>query len=232
MRVGQNPAKSLTTVRKPAPITVVLLTYVPYLRGYYAQSLDVFRATLTSLWQNTREHEFEVLVFDNGSGPEMRAYLREAQEAGLIHYLLHSRRNLGVVGAWNIAFQAAPGEIIAYADGDVLFHPGWLSASLRILTTYPRVGMVTARPFAAAPELWTATQAWAESEPEAQTEWGPFVSWEAFRDFNVGLGQDEAQVRKDYANLRLLRIRYRGVTAIAGASHWQFLAYKRVLQEV
>ncbi|NPA07220.1 MAG: glycosyltransferase family 2 protein [Chloroflexi bacterium] len=232
MRVGHNPAKSLTTVRKPARITVVLLTYVPYTHGYYAQSLDVFRATLTSLWRHTPEADVEVLVFDNGSGPEMRAYLLEQHRAGRIHYLILSRENLGVVGAWNIAFQAAPGQVIAYADGDVFFRPGWLSESLRILETFPRVGMVTARPFAAAAELWTATRAWAERDPEAEAEWGRFIPWDVFREFNVGLGQDEAQVRAAYERLRVLRIRYRGVTAIAGASHWQFVAYKRVLQEV
>ncbi len=231
MRVGQNPAKSLTQAPKPRRITAVLLTHVPYLSGYYAQSLEVFRATLESLWQHTAE-DLDVLVFDNASGPEMRAYLRQAQRAGRIQYLILSQRNMGVVGAWNIAFQAAPGEIIAYADGDVFFRPGWLPAALRILETFPRVGMVTARPFAAEPSLWSATRAWAERDPEAHAEWGRFVPWEVFRDFNVGLGQPEAQVRAAYEQARFLRITYRGVTALAGASHWQFVAYKRVLQTV
>ena len=231
MRVGQNPAKSLAQVPKPQRVTAVLLTYVPYLSGYYAQSLEVFRATLESLHRHTEE-PLDVLVFDNASGPEMRAFLQEAHAAGRIQYLILSDRNLGVVGAWNIAFQAAPGEIIAYADGDVFFRPGWLAAARRILETFPRVGMVTARPFAAAPSLWTATQAWAERDPEVQAEWGRFVPWEVFRDFNLSLGHDEAQVRAAYEQARFLRLTYRGVTAIAGASHWQFVAYKRVLQEV
>ncbi len=231
MRVGQNPAKSIAQAPKPRPVTAVFLTYVPYLSGYYAQSLQVFRAALESLHRHTGE-PVDVLVFDNASGPEMRAFLQQAHQQGRIQYLLLSDRNLGVVGAWNIALQAAPGDIIAYADSDVFFRPGWLAAARRILQTFPRVGMVTARPFAAAPELWTATREWAERDPEARAEWGPFVPWEVFYEFNRSLGHDEAQIRAAYAQARFLRITYRGVTAIAGASHWQFVAYKRVLQEV
>ncbi len=234
MRVGVNPAKAMRQAPRPARITVVMVTYIPHLQGYYRESLDVLRVCLESLWRHTTEHPFEVLIFDNASGPETRQFLLEAHREGRVQYLLFSEKNLGVVGAWNIAFQAAPGEIIAYADGDVYFHPGWLPASLALLETFPRVGMVTARPFLNAPHRWTATRAWAEQDPEAQTEWGFFLSWEAYRDFEVSLGRDEAEVRRDYQRLQraMLKIRYRGQEAIAGAGHWQFLAYKRVLQEV
>ena len=234
MRVGVNPAKAVQKAPKPAPLTVVMVTYIPYTSGYYRESLDVLRLCLESLWRNTANHTFDVLVFDNASGPEARAFLLEAHRRGHIQYLLLSRQNLGVVGAWNIAFQAAPGEIIAYADGDVYFHPGWLDASLEILETFPRVGMVTARPFLNAPKRWTATRSWAESDPEAIPAWGFYLSWEDYRDFEVSLGRPEEEVRRDYERLQkaMLKIRYRGKEAIAGAGHWQFVAYKRVLQEV
>ena len=55
----------------------------------------------------------------------------------------------------------APGEIIAYADSDVLFSPNWLKRSVEILETYPNVGMVTARPFRTPPEFYSATLDWA-----------------------------------------------------------------------
>ena len=83
MRVGTNPAKSLKKAPKPAPLTVVILTYIPYTSGYYRESLAVFQACLESLWASTTEMPFEVLVFDNGSGPETRAFLQEAHRACL-----------------------------------------------------------------------------------------------------------------------------------------------------
>lgn len=232
MRVGQNPAKSLDKAAHPAPLTVVLVTYIPHNRGYYKESLEVFQACLDSLWEHTAGMSFDVLVFDNASGPETRAFLAQAHREGRIQYLMFSRQNLGVVGAWNMAFPAAPGEIVAYADSDVYFRPGWLEASLRILETFPRVGMVTARPFPNAAERWTATRAWAEQEPEAETAWGRFLAWEDFRAFERSLGHPEDRIRQAYENLRLLKIRYRGVEAIAGAGHWQFVAPKAALLDV
>lgn len=232
MRVGVNPAKAMTKAAKPADLTVVMITYIPHLHGYYRESLDIFRICLESLWANTPERPFDVLVFDNASGPEARAFLLEAHRQGRIQYLLLSDRNLGVVGAWNIAFQAAPGSIIAYADGDVYFHPGWLEASLNLLETFPKVGMVTARPFPNAADRWTATRAWAEADPEAQTAWGRFIDWETYAAFERSIGRPEADIRRDYETLQLFKITYRGQEAIAGAGHWQFVAFKRVLSEV
>src|SRR5690606_16326966 len=123
----------------------------------------------------------------------------------------------------------APGEIIAYTDSDVLFSPKWLSRSVEILETFPRVGMVTARPFRTPPEFIKATLQWAREH--AILEEGQFIPWETFLEFNLSLGQTEEENRKVYEQTRDWRIRYRDVTAIAGASHWQFTAYKATLQQ-
>ena len=49
------------------------------------------------------------------------------QSQGRIQYLMLSQHNLGKGGAWNMIFQAAPGEWLAYTDCDALFFdPGWL----------------------------------------------------------------------------------------------------------
>ena len=45
------------------------------------------------------------------------------------------------------------------------------------------------------------------------------------------MGQTEEENRKVYAETCDWRITYKGVTAIAGGSHWQFTAFKRVLQQ-
>ncbi len=41
MRKGQNPAKFVNTVAKPANITVAVLSYIPYLSGFYGDALKV-----------------------------------------------------------------------------------------------------------------------------------------------------------------------------------------------
>ena len=230
MRKGQNPAKFVGQVARPERITVAVLSHVPSQHGYHAEGLQVLQACLASL-RASDSLPFDLMVFDNGSCGEVQDYLLESQRQGEVQFLLLSNRNLGKGGAWNVIFQAAPGEILAYTDCDARFSEGWLSDSLRILETYPRVGMVTSRPFRTPPEFYSRTLAWAESDREVSVERGTFIAWEAFREFDMSLGQDEEQVRRRYDSTEDIRLTYRGVSAIVGASHWQFVGWTSVLRQ-
>jgi hypothetical protein len=126
---------------------------------------------------------------------------------------------------------AAPGEVIAYTDNDCYFYPGWLSKSMQLLETFPNVGMVTSRPFWARVEHNSATFEWAEKTPEARLYSGKFLDWETYRSFTMSLGVDETEVRSWYEGNEDHRIDYKGLTAQIGASHYQFLAYKKVIQQ-
>jgi glycosyltransferase involved in cell wall biosynthesis len=228
MRKGQNPAKFVKGVARPERITAAMLTYIPFLSGFYAETLDVLKVSLESM-RTEAGLPFDLLVFDNGSCPEARDYLVKEKEEGRIQYLILSEKNLGKGGAWNMILAGAPGEIIAYADSDVLFSPGWLARSVEILETFPNVGMVTARPFRTPPEFYSATLDWARQD--ATLEDGQFIPWETFLEFNLSLGQTKEENEKVYAETKDWRIQYKGVAAMAGASHWQFTAYKSTLQQ-
>ncbi|MFO3797267.1 MAG: glycosyltransferase family 2 protein, partial [Anaerolineales bacterium] len=132
MRIGQNPAKFVDKVAQPQRITVAILNYIPFLSGFYAEMLDVLKVCLASLRADAGL-PFDLMVFDNGSCGEVREFLIQEREEGRIQYLILAEKNLGKGGAWNIIFGGAPGEIIAYADNDVLFYPGWLKRSVEIL---------------------------------------------------------------------------------------------------
>ena len=231
MRVGQNPAKSIDKVAQPARVTIALVTYIPFLSGYYAESLDVLKVCLESLWKNTPK-PYDLLVFDNASCQEVRVFLQDAQHAGKIQYLVLSDRNIGKGGAWNFIFQAAPGEIIAYADSDVQFYPGWLEKSLEILRIFPNVGMVTARPLRTPQEYYTRTLEWANQDTDATYEKGQFINWENFKEHTDSLGMAEAEAEERFRTMQEWRIQYKGVTCFAGAAHFQFLGYKNVFASV
>jgi len=228
MRKGQNPAKFVKDVARPERITAALLNYIPFLSGFYAETLDVLKACLESMRKDAGL-PFDLLVFDNGSCPEVRDYLVGEKETGRIQYLILAEKNMGKGGAWNVMLAGAPGEIVAYTDSDVLFSPQWLSRSVEILETFPDVGMVTARPFRTPPEFLESTLKWARAN--AELEEGQFIPWERFLEFNLSLGQTEEENKKVYAETKDWRIRYKGLTAMAGASHWQFTAYKSTLQQ-
>ncbi|MDO9300088.1 MAG: glycosyltransferase family A protein [Anaerolineales bacterium] len=230
MRKGQNPAKFVKDVARSERITVALLNYIPFLSGFYAETLDVLKASLESMRKDAGL-PFDLMVFDNGSCEEVREYLVNEKEEGRIQYLILSEKNMGKGGAWNVMLTGAPGEIIAYTDADVLFSPNWLSRSVEILETFPNVGMVTARPFRTPPEFYESTLKWARDAERAALEEGQFIPWETFLEFNLSLGQTEEENKKVYAETKDWRIQYKGVTALAGASHWQFTAYKSTLQQ-
>ncbi len=227
MRKGQNPAKAVKTVAKPERITVAVLTYLPFLSGFYEEGLDVLKASLDSMRKDAGL-PFDLMIFDNGSCAEARDYLIAEKEAGRIQYLLLSEKNVGKGGAWNMILAGAPGEIIAYADSDILYYPKWLSRSVEILETFPNVGMVTARPYRTPPAFYSSTLDWANEN--ASVEEGDFIPWETFLEFNLSLGQTEEENVKVYAETKDWKVEHNGVMAIAGASHWQFTAYKSTLQ--
>ncbi len=228
MRKGQNPAKFVKDVARPERITVALLNYIPFLSGFYAETLDVLKVSLESMRKDAGL-PFDLMVFDNGSCPEVRDFLVQEKDEGRIQYLILSEKNMGKGGAWNVMLAGAPGEIIAYTDADVLFSPQWLSRSVEILETFQNVGMVTARPFRTPPEFYESTLQWARDN--ATLAEGQFIPWETFLEFNLSLGQTEEENKKVYAETRDWRVVYKGVTALAGASHWQFTAYKSTLQQ-
>lgn len=229
MRKGYNPVKQLQTVAKPQRVTAAVLNHIPFLDGFYAEMLEVLRLSLNSLRQNAGM-ELDLLVYDNGSCKEARAFLLEEYEKGNIQTLILSDRNMGKGGAWNVMLQAAPGEIIAYADNDVLYHPGWLRQSVKVLETYPNVGMVTSRPFHTRPELYSANLDWAARTPEVKVEKGAFINREWMREFWLSVGRSEEEITEDLM-LEEVRLTYNGLVTFSGASHWQFLAWKKVLQE-
>lgn len=229
MRLGQNPAKTLKEVAKPERITVAVLNYIPFLSGFYNEMLDVLRTNLATIWENS-DLPFDLLVFDNGSCKEVQDYLTDMQRKKYIQYLLLSTKNLGKGGAWNIIFDGAPGEIIAYTDNDVYFYKGWLSRSVELLEKFPRVGMVTARPFHTLPELFSSTLKWAEDTKDVKLEFGNRIPFESIQEFLQSVGRTEEEIMEDYRMGDYL-VTYRDLKAFIGASHWQFTAYKSVLKE-
>src|SRR5512133_167586 len=187
MRIGQNPAKYVKEVAKPARITVAVLNYIPFLSGFYADALEVLKVCLDSI-RASADLPYDLMVFDNGSCEEVRQYLLDEHTAGRIQFLTLSEKNLGKGGAWNMILAGAPGEIIAYTDSDAYFYPGWLSRSLQLLETFPNVGMVTARPYRTNPDFYSGTVHWGEQASGVQVEHGCFIPWQTFYEFDHSLG--------------------------------------------
>jgi glycosyltransferase involved in cell wall biosynthesis len=231
VRVGHNPARFIEKVAQPAEITVAVVNCLPFLSGFYEQSLDILKIVIDSL-NATREeaHPYDVMLFDNHSCAEVREYLKEACDQGKIQYLVLSENNIGKIGAWNYMFGAAQGKYVVFSDGDIQFRSGWLSASLDLFETFPGVGMVTARPLRTPMEYSSASLEWARRT--GVLEEGRFLDWETFWEHVESLGQAEDKARQDYANGSEYRVTQSGKVAFIGATHFQFMARQDVLQKV
>jgi GT2 family glycosyltransferase len=235
MRIGHNPARFVEKVPQPADITVTVVNSIPFLSGYYEQSLDVLKAVVESL-NATREsaRPYDVMVFDNHSCTEVRNYLKEASDQGKIQYLILSDTNIGKIGAWNYMFGAAQGKYIVFSDGDIQFRPGWLSASLELFETFPNVGMVTARPFRSPPKYSDATIAWGRQQGPGILEEGDFVDREILREHGRSIGVTDSRSRERAAKKkgRDFRLTYHGKVAYIAAGHFQFMTRRDLLQKI
>jgi hypothetical protein len=211
-------------------VTVCVLTYVPHLEGYFRQRLEIMQLSLASLLANTGG-PFDLLVFDNGSCPEALEHLQSLQQRGKIQFLLQSGANIGKIGAWQLIFQLAPGEIIAYGDDDIFYYPGWLEAELEVLGAFPRAGMVSGVPVrnAATYAIQAVENCLADptSGVTGSRERRIPDGWEA--DWAASTGRDPAEHLQAFKDRLDLVLRSTGTEAVAGANHFQFMAEKSLM---
>lgn len=107
------------------PLTTVI---VPVL-----DQLEYTKLCVTSLLEHTPSDRFELIVVDNGSGPDTIDYLQTLSRettAGRVK-VIRFDENRGIAPAWNAGVRAARGSYLAFVDNDVLFSGGWLDGLLQ-----------------------------------------------------------------------------------------------------
>lgn len=130
---------SVTAIRGKASIIVV--TY---------NNLDYTRMALKSVLEKTVYPDYELLLVDNGSAPDVQqALLAAASEHPNVTVVLNGR-NLGFAAANNAGIQrviqrtreyGTPSNYIVLLNNDVIVTPGWLTTLIRHLDD-ERIGMV------------------------------------------------------------------------------------------
>ena len=225
-----NPARHRKSDYAPARVTVAMLTHIPSLSGYFRHRFDVLRLSLGSVLAHTKA-PYDLLVFDNGSCAEVVDYLRGLRDAGQIRYLLLASENIGKIGAFQLLFRAAPGEVIAYSDDDVIYLPGWLEAHLEVLDAFPEVGMVSGTPIRIRFRDETQTNRAFADRSDVQARRGRFIPEEWEREYVANTGREWDAYQADTAAMEDLVLAYNGVEAFAAANHFQFMIPKRVILE-
>jgi GT2 family glycosyltransferase len=94
--------------------------------------------------QSIRQHttgEYEVIIVDNGSGPETVEWLRTLTDVRVIY----NSTNRGYAGGNNQAIAAARGEYVVLLNNDVIVTEGWLDGLLRAFDRIPALGIAAPR---------------------------------------------------------------------------------------
>jgi hypothetical protein len=232
MRTGKNPAKTGLPAYSPNKLGVAIILYIPFTEGYFEHSLKIFRYQVESLRAATTQ-PFDLLVYDNGSCPEVVAELQSLRALGWIDWLLLSRHNMGKAGAWNWIFSAMPNKLICYADSDVLFRPGWLEASLEVLEAFPQAGMVAAQPnfFDVMEGKGQAHEALRQDENFVFGEYRP--AQEIVEEYCLGINADEELAERfRHTPLPAVTNRAKNIQAVLGASHMQFIIPRQAARQV
>jgi glycosyltransferase involved in cell wall biosynthesis len=231
MRQGQNPAKMGLSAYQPKRLGLALLSYIPSRAGYFAQSLEVLRYQIASIHHTTKE--FDLLVFDNGSSPEVQEELRNLQTEGFIHFLMLSRFNIGKTGALNWILAALPNEFIGFSDGDVLFRPGWLEKSLEILQAFPTAGLVSVQPC-----LFDVLKS--EGQAHHTLEKDPRYRLSSclpdpgvVEEYGRGVGLEAQSIEElKQKPVQVVEENKTGVRALIGQSHMQFILPRAVARRI
>jgi glycosyltransferase involved in cell wall biosynthesis len=225
-----NPSRGRKTDYSPARVTLAVLTYLPDTVAYYENRFDVTCLCLDSLIANTAE-PYDLLVFDNGSSPQMVDHLRRLRDSGDIDYLLLSARNIGKIGALQMITRFSPGAIIAYTDDDIFFLPGWLETHLKIIDTYPDVGMVTG--FYIRPHMSYGNDSALRFSGQADVtvERGLLIPGEWEQQYIDNMGRTWEKYNEEIVGLQDMALAYKGVESLVSAGHHQFVAPRKVLME-
>lgn len=230
-RIGYNPSRGQTLDFSPARTTVAVLVYAPHQAGYFQNRLDVTRMTIESILANTQE-PFDLLVFDNGSCPEMVTYLQSLYERGAVDYLVLSKRNIGKLNALRMIFDAAPGEIVAYTDDDVFHLPGWLGAHLQIIDTFPNVGAVTGFYIRQRVAMSSESTLAFAAQPEVEAQRGLLMPRKWEEEYLVNSGRTWEVYQSEVAGIEDVIVRFQGLEAWVSAHHFQMVCPKAVIQDV
>ena len=225
MRVGKNPNRQ-ADVDGYAPIILSVITHLPNLDGYHEGRLNVIKACLETMRINAGDHNYQIMIWDNGSCDKLRYWLRRSYQPD---YLIESP-NIGKGNARASMVKMLPPEtIVGVADDDMFFYPGWLDAHLEILESFPNVGTVSGWPVRTQFRFHNlSTIQWGRRV--AALEYGRFISKQEDKDFCTSIGRDyNYQIRYTKNDIDAL-LTWRGLKAYATGHHAQWMGYAGVVK--
>ena len=105
--------------------------------------LEATKPCLESLFRTTRV-PVRLFIVDNGSTPEVRAFLQGIKPQGAVTevVLLQNETNEGFPRGMNRGLRASTAPFVCLLNNDLRFTSGWLEEMLEVARTHPSVGVI------------------------------------------------------------------------------------------
>lgn len=225
MRTRYAPEKANVKVPIPPRVTLGMVTHItPH--EYYKDKMAVIRLSLTSMLAGARDQEYELIVWDNGSIPELREMIRDEFKPQIFIESL----NVGAHDGRHGIAQIARGKFLSMADDDVLFFPFWLGKQIKVVETY-RDSTVAGSPFRAGFGKATSSNLAFirkhKDDLELKVTTGKLMPDEWTRDFAISVGRNPddylAAINNGKRKREDVLLEYRGVKAWAHGHHLQVI---------
>lgn len=116
----------------PRYTSIVIASYIPdEIRA------KMFRTSLDSLLETTKDLAVEIIIVDNGGDISISRYIDGLLLDGAVQCVIHNANNLHFGFARNQGIAMAQGNYICIADNDIFYKKGWLESCWQILEKYP-----------------------------------------------------------------------------------------------
>ncbi len=106
-------------------------------------ALSMTQECIASIFEETQNIKFELLIIDNASTDGTDQWLKLQQKKHSNIRIFRMDINIGFGPAVNIGLQHSKGEFIVILNNDTLVAPGWLDHLLSAMNTDPFVGIVS-----------------------------------------------------------------------------------------
>lgn len=145
MRSGTNPQKTQEKIHLETDLRVIMVVFIPDVKGYYANSLEVFKLSLQSLIASNKG-QYNITIVNNGSCREVQEFLASFSGEE-IETIIHHSKNIGKIDALIGAARGAREPLITLTDADILFLDNWYAATQEVFHVFKRAGSVSPIPF-------------------------------------------------------------------------------------
>lgn len=100
--------------------------------------LEYLKDCLQSIFANTKDEEYELIIIENGGGEEERTWLSHQQKLKVLFF----DNYLNLYQIWTQGLEVSTGDSILFMHNDIVVCKNWLSSMLNILYEKDNIGAV------------------------------------------------------------------------------------------